>query len=295
MASGSIKFALPSNQIEEVKVDLPDPFGPATTVSVGILLDGGRKFTYDLQVRFPGNSGQQPNLHPSSIWEFLNIPSEVIHEHDRMPGGKGILPRVKAGLGRSLSELFRENVGTSHPFQYCADNGREIAAQTDMPWVTLHQLDRDSPPYHGRRSLKARQRDVVFCTEEPVNLRAARLQQRGHSLLRDFRLLHGLGELPGYDFLDRLRLRLLKNAFPFEEVIDAGTHVLLAHRSNSILRVRASAKSSYLNATRRFAEWCYQRGISQLATDAGIKTKIGNHTFRATGITAYLKNKGKHA
>ena len=25
---------------------------------------------------------------------------------------------------------------------------------------------------------------------------------------------------------------------------------------------------------------------------AGIKTKIGNHTFRATGITAYLKNNG---
>jgi hypothetical protein len=31
--------------------------------------------------------------------------------------------------------------------------------------------------------------------------------------------------------------------------------------------------------------------------DAGIKTRIDNHTFRATGITAYLKNKGtlKHA
>ena len=25
---------------------------------------------------------------------------------------------------------------------------------------------------------------------------------------------------------------------------------------------------------------------------AGIATKIGNHTFRATGITAYLKNGG---
>jgi hypothetical protein len=24
----------------------------------------------------------------------------------------------------------------------------------------------------------------------------------------------------------------------------------------------------------------------------GIKTRIGNHTFRVTGITAYLKNKG---
>jgi integrase/recombinase XerD len=26
---------------------------------------------------------------------------------------------------------------------------------------------------------------------------------------------------------------------------------------------------------------------------AGIETKIGNHTFRATGITAYLKNGNK--
>jgi hypothetical protein len=32
--------------------------------------------------------------------------------------------------------------------------------------------------------------------------------------------------------------------------------------------------------------------MQRRATDAGIKTKIGNHTFRATGITAYLKNKG---
>lgn len=28
------------------------------------------------------------------------------------------------------------------------------------------------------------------------------------------------------------------------------------------------------------------------AGQAGVKTKIGNHTFRATGITAYLKNGG---
>lgn len=34
------------------------------------------------------------------------------------------------------------------------------------------------------------------------------------------------------------------------------------------------------------------RMIQRRAADAGIKTKIGNHTFRATGITAYLKNKG---
>jgi integrase len=33
------------------------------------------------------------------------------------------------------------------------------------------------------------------------------------------------------------------------------------------------------------------RMIQRRAAAAGIKTKIGNHTFRATGITAYLKNK----
>jgi len=34
------------------------------------------------------------------------------------------------------------------------------------------------------------------------------------------------------------------------------------------------------------------RMIRRRAASAGIKTKIGNHTFRATGITAYLKNGG---
>ncbi len=32
--------------------------------------------------------------------------------------------------------------------------------------------------------------------------------------------------------------------------------------------------------------------IRRRASAAGIETKIGNHTFRATGITAYLKNGG---
>jgi site-specific recombinase XerD len=34
------------------------------------------------------------------------------------------------------------------------------------------------------------------------------------------------------------------------------------------------------------------RMIQRRAAAAGIKTRIGNHTFRATGIIAYLKNKG---
>jgi integrase len=33
-------------------------------------------------------------------------------------------------------------------------------------------------------------------------------------------------------------------------------------------------------------------GLRRRAAAADIATKIGNHTFRATGITAYLKNGG---
>jgi integrase len=32
--------------------------------------------------------------------------------------------------------------------------------------------------------------------------------------------------------------------------------------------------------------------IRRRASAAGIATKVGNHSFRATGITAYLKNGG---
>jgi integrase len=35
------------------------------------------------------------------------------------------------------------------------------------------------------------------------------------------------------------------------------------------------------------------RMIRQRATKAGIFTRIGNHSFRATGITEYLRNGGK--
>ncbi|OQW40663.1 MAG: hypothetical protein A4C66_10640 [Nitrospira sp. HN-bin3] len=33
--------------------------------------------------------------------------------------------------------------------------------------------------------------------------------------------------------------------------------------------------------------------IRRRATEAGIRTQIGNHSFRATGITKYLRNSGK--
>lgn len=44
---------------------------------------------------------------------------------------------------------------------------------------------------------------------------------------------------------------------------------------------------------RRMSQADTYRMIRRRARAAGIGTKIGNHTFRATGITAYLRNGGR--
>jgi len=53
-----------------------------------------------------------------------------------------------------------------------------------------------------------------------------------------------------------------------------------------------AGKTGRLTALRLSQADAY-RMIRRRAKAAGIRTKIGNHTFRATGITAYLKNGGK--
>jgi site-specific recombinase XerD len=53
----------------------------------------------------------------------------------------------------------------------------------------------------------------------------------------------------------------------------------------------AAGKSGALTANPMWQQDAY-RMIQRRARAAGLKTRIGNHTFRATGITAYLKNKG---
>jgi site-specific recombinase XerD len=53
----------------------------------------------------------------------------------------------------------------------------------------------------------------------------------------------------------------------------------------------AAGKTGELTRNAMWQQDAY-RMIQRRAADAGIKTRIGNHTFRATGITAYLKNNG---
>jgi integrase len=53
----------------------------------------------------------------------------------------------------------------------------------------------------------------------------------------------------------------------------------------------AAGKTGELTGNAMWQQDAY-RMIQRRAEACGIETRIGNHTFRATGITAYLKNNG---
>ena len=53
----------------------------------------------------------------------------------------------------------------------------------------------------------------------------------------------------------------------------------------------AAGKTGTLTGKAMWQQDAY-RSIQRRTRDTGIKTRIGNHTFRAIGIAAYLKNKG---
>src|SRR5262249_47793096 len=55
---------------------------------------------------------------------------------------------------------------------------------------------------------------------------------------------------------------------------------------------RTAVGKTHVLTDKPMAQVDVYRMIRRRAKDAGIKTEIGCHTFRATGITAYLKNGG---
>jgi integrase len=66
----------------------------------------------------------------------------------------------------------------------------------------------------------------------------------------------------------------------------------IASDANGYLFRTAARKTGLLTEKPMHQQDAY-RMIQRRAKAAGIETRIGNHTFRATGITAYLKNSGK--
>jgi integrase len=65
----------------------------------------------------------------------------------------------------------------------------------------------------------------------------------------------------------------------------------IAHDPDEPLFRTAAGKTGELTQNAMWQQDAY-RMIQRRAAEAGIKTKIGCHIFRATGITAYLKNNG---
>src|SRR5271155_2568849 len=70
----------------------------------------------------------------------------------------------------------------------------------------------------------------------------------------------------------------------------AGSGCGCARRAASGTRCRATTTSTNISSPISTAR-AYAM-IRRRAAAAGIETKLGNHSFRATGITAYLKNGG---
>ncbi len=66
----------------------------------------------------------------------------------------------------------------------------------------------------------------------------------------------------------------------------------IAQERDEFLFRTAKGKTGRLTSNVMWQQDAY-RMIQRRAKAAGIKTRIGNHTFRATGITAYLKNGGQ--
>ncbi len=65
---------------------------------------------------------------------------------------------------------------------------------------------------------------------------------------------------------------------------------IAADQGGSLFRT-STGRSGTLNERAMYQQDVF-RMIQRRAAHAGIETRIGNHTFRATGITAYLKNGG---
>src|SRR5580658_8543120 len=66
----------------------------------------------------------------------------------------------------------------------------------------------------------------------------------------------------------------------------------MAQACATIPRARCSARSAAAPPRTPLPQANAYAMIRRRAAAAGIETKLGNHSFRATGITAYLKNGG---
>jgi Phage integrase family len=117
-----------------------------------------------------------------------------------------------------------------------------------------------------------------FCTESPESASPGLIAQSNR--LRIYNLVTFSTDQPA----PRVRTKRI-NGNRHEYIASAGD-------ADGPLFRTAAGKTGKLTGGAMWQQDAY-RMIQRRAAAAGIKTRIGNHTFRATGITAYLKNNGK--
>jgi integrase len=92
-----------------------------------------------------------------------------------------------------------------------------------------------------------------------------------------------------------------RHEMPCHHTLEEYLHAYLQHLDGTGTGIGADAKGPLFRTLRRGTGQLSATPLPQAnahamvrrrATAAGIATAIGNHTFRATGITAYLKNGG---
>jgi integrase len=85
-----------------------------------------------------------------------------------------------------------------------------------------------------------------------------------------------------------------RHAMPCHHTTNISSRISTAPACAAIPRGRCSARSAAAPASSRarFSRKRTPMRFGRRAAAAGIATKLGNHSFRATGITAYLKNGG---
>ena len=96
-----------------------------------------------------------------------------------------------------------------------------------------------------------------------------------------------LDEYPGSCFLDRVTCHHNLERFLDAYLAAAG----IEDELDGPLFRTAAGRTGRLTAKSLWQQDAY-RMIQRRARTVGIRTRIENHTFRATGITAYLKNSG---
>nr|WP_232299002.1 tyrosine-type recombinase/integrase [Granulicella tundricola] len=158
--------------------------------------------------------------------------------------------------------------------------GKTPVLQADEARTLIDAIDTTSLPGLRDRALIGLMVYTFSCVGAAISMRVEDFFVQGR---RGWVRLHEKGgkehEMPTHHNLDRY----------LEEYIDAAG--IAEDRKGPMFRT-TSGRSGELtgNSLLQSDVW---RMIRRRALAAGIKTEIGCHTFRATGITAYLKNGGR--